>query len=668
MPVAAGSVRTAKDDDGQTASVSAIDRGLTEYGDPAFSRFLRRAFLASAGYDSEDLDRPVVGIADTSSGYTTCHRQMPELVAAVSRGVLEAGGLPIAFPTMSLPEILVSPTSMLYRNLLAMETEEQIRSQPMDAVVLCGGCDKTVPAQLMAAISANVPAVQMVTGRMITGSWRGERLGACTDCRRMWAAYRAGDLDPDEIAEVQARLCPSAGTCMVMGTASTMACIAESLGLMVPGGATPPAATGRRLQIAVESGRLAVEIAVAGRRPSTVLDRRSFSNALTVLIALGGSTNAVVHLTAMARRAGIPFGLEDVDRIGAVVPLLVDCKPSGSGYLEDLDRAGGVPALLRELDEAQLIERDAATICGRTLGQLLDALSLGSAPASGKKQRQRDPARAQVPSQIGAATTTTTFTTGATGAPNTTDAIRPVNQPLGPPGSIRVVRGSLAPDGAIIKVAAASGALLRHTGPAIVFDSTEEAAAALDDPDRNVEPDSVLVLRNVGPRGAGMPEAASLPLPRKLAAAGVKDMVRVSDARMSGTAYGTVVLHVSPEAAVGGPLALVRTGDRIALDVEAGKLDLLVDEAELARRRSMWRPAPLPDRGWRRLYAETVLQAHLGADLEFLTSPVRADEMHTYELGPHGATGRARRKPGTESAPQRSHQSRTPARNPAERN
>ncbi len=640
MPVTAGGVRTAKDDDRQTAPVSAIDRTLTEYGDPAFSRFLRRAFLASAGYDSQDLDRPVVGIADTSSGYTTCHRQMPELVAAVSRGVLEAGGLPIPFPTMSLPEILVSPTSMLYRNLLAMETEEQIRSQPMDAVVLCGGCDKTVPAQLMAAISADVPAVQMVTGPMITGSWRGERLGACTDCRRMWAAYRAGDLDPDEIMEVQARLCPSAGTCMVMGTASTMACIGESLGLMVPGGATPPAATGRRLQIAVESGRLAVEVAVAGRRPSTVLDRRSFSNALTVLIALGGSTNAVVHLTAMARRAGIPLGLEDVDRIGAVVPLLVDCKPSGSGYLEDLDRAGGVPALLRELDGAKLIERDAATICGRTLGQLLDALSPG--------------------------TTTTTLTTGATGATGTTGAIRPVNQPLGPPGSIRVVRGSLAPDGAIIKVSAASGALLRHTGPAIVFDSTEEATAALDDPERSVEPDSVLVLRNVGPRGAGMPEAASLPLPRKLAAAGVKDMVRVSDARMSGTAYGTVVLHVSPEAAVGGPLALVCTGDQIALDVEAGKLDLLVAEAELARRRSVWRPPPLPDRGWRRLYAETVLQAHLGADLEFLTPPVRADEQHTYELGPNGATGRARRLSGTGSGAERSHQPRTPVRKPTE--
>jgi len=601
----------ANDDEPQTTPFSAIDRSLTEYGDPEFSRFLRRAFLASAGYDRDDLNRPVVGIADTSSGYTTCHRQMPELVAAASRGVLEAGGLPIAFPTMSLPEILLSPTSMLYRNLLAMETEEQIRSQPMDAVVLCGGCDKTVPAQLMAAISADVPAVQLVTGPMVTGSWRGERLGACTDCRRMWAAYRAGDLDPDEIAEVQARLCPSAGTCMVMGTASTMACVTESLGLMVPGGATPPAATGRRLQIAVESGRLAVEIALAGRRPSAVLDRRSFHNALTVLIALGGSTNAVIHLTAMARRAGIPLGLQDVDRIGAAVPLLVDCKPSGSGYMEDLDRAGGVPALLRQLDEAQLLERDARTICGCSLGELLGKSSAG--------------------------------TTGTTGTLPANGAVRPVNQPLGPPGSIRVVRGSLAPEGAIIKVSAASAALLRHTGPAIVFDSTDEANAFLDDADRTVDQNSVLVLRNVGPRGAGMPEAASLPLPRQLAAAGVKDMVRVSDARMSGTAYGTVVLHVSPEAAVGGPLALVHTGDLITLDVEAGKLDLLVDDTELARRRSLWAPPPLPHRGWRRLYAENVLQAHLGADLEFLAPPVQADQRPPDENGPlrsPGATGR----------------------------
>ncbi|HTX00862.1 MAG TPA: dihydroxy-acid dehydratase [Acidimicrobiales bacterium] len=569
-----------------------IDGGPTEYGDPGFSRFLRRAFLASAGYDAADLDRPVVGIADTSSGYTTCHRQMPELVEAVSRGVLEAGGLPVRFPTMSLPEILLSPTSMLFRNLLAMETEEQIRSQPMDAVVLCGGCDKTVPAQLMAAVSADVPAVQLVTGPMSTGSWRGERLGACTDCRRMWALHRAGELDGEEIAEVGANLCPTAGTCMVMGTASTMACVTEALGMMVGGGATPPAASGRRLQVGVESGRLAVQAARARRRPSSVLDARSFDNALTSLVALGGSTNAVIHLTAIARRAGIALGLADLERIGSVTPLIVDCKPSGSGYLEDLERAGGMPAVLRQLARAGLLELEARTVSGASLGELLE----GSSPSSGAAAAR---------------------TTGAGGAP----VVRTVADPLGPPGSIRALRGTLAPDGAVIKCSAASRELWRHTGPALVFDSPEEAARRLDDADLELDPTTVLVLRNAGPVGAGMPEAGSLPLPRRLLAAGVRDMVRVSDARMSGTAYGTVVLHVSPEAAVGGPLALVVDGDLVALDVEAGTIDLLVDKDELDRRREAWQPPPLPERGWRRLHAETVLPAHLGADLAFLGPP-----------------------------------------------
>ncbi len=576
-------------------TVVGIDRNLTSYGDPGFSRFLRRAFLTSAGFDDHDLDRPIIGIADTSSGYTTCHRQMPELVDAVRRGVLEAGALPVVFPTMSLPEILVSPTSMLFRNLLAMETEEQIRSQPMDAVVLVGGCDKTVPAQLMAAVSADVPAVELVVGPMLTGSWRGERLGACTDCRRMWAAHRAGELDDSEIAEVEANLCPTAGTCMVMGTASTMACLAEALGMMVPGGATPPSATGRRLQVGVATGRLAVELAEAGRRPSTFLDHRSVHNAVTALMALGGSTNAVIHLIAIARRAGIVLTLDDIDRVGRDTPLLVDCKPTGAGYLEDFDRAGGVPALMRTLLDADLLEPDAGTVTGATLGEVL--------------------------ADVG----------GPLSSPPTPGTIRTVAEPLGPPGGIRVVRGSLAPDGAVVKAAAASPALLRHTGPALVFDSVEEAAARLDDPALEVTADHVLVLRNAGPRGAGMPEAASLPIPRSLAEAGVRDMVRVSDARMSGTAYGTVVLHVSPEAAAGGPLALVRDGDAIALDVEAGTLDLLVEPEELERRLVGWRPPPLPDRGWRRLHGEQVLPAHLGADLAVLAPPVGADAAPTVE-------------------------------------
>ncbi|MGP0107790.1 MAG: dihydroxy-acid dehydratase [Acidimicrobiales bacterium] len=568
-------------------ALAGIDGKLTEYGDPGFSRFLRRAFLASAGYDSVDLDRPLVAIADTSSDYTTCHRQMPELVAAVSRGVLEAGGLPIRFSTMSLPEILMSPTSMLYRNLLAMETEEQIRSQPMDSVVLCGGCDKTVPAQLMAAVSADVPAVQLVVGPMVTSYWQGERLGACTDCRRMWAAYRGSELDEAEIAEVQGNLCPTAGTCMVMGTASTMACLAEALGLMVPGGASASAATGRRLQIGAESGRLAVELATTDRRPSAILDWRSFHNAATTLIAIGGSTNAVIHLIAIARRAGISLTLDDVHRVSRVTPLLVDCNPTGSGYLEDFDRAGGMPVLLRELDRAGLLERDARTITGLTVGEALDM-------------------------------TGSTDQASSAHVAGTAGTIRSATEPIGPPGSIRIVRGSLAPDGAVIKAAAASPALLRHTGPALVFESVDDASVRLDDPDLDIPADTVLVLRNAGPKGAGMPEAASLPIPRKLVSAGVRDMVRVSDARMSGTAYGTVVLHVSPEAAAGGPLALVRDGDLIALDVDAGTLDLLVDQAEFDRRRATWSPPALPERGWRRLYAEQVLPAQLGADLEIL--------------------------------------------------
>jgi dihydroxy-acid dehydratase len=594
-----------------------IDSRLTTYSDPGFSRFLRRAFLASAGYDSADLDRTVIGIADTSSGYTTCHRQMPELIDAVSRGVLEAGGLPVRFPTMSLPEILMSPTSMLFRNLLAMETEEQIRSLPMDAVVLCGGCDKTVPAQLMAAISADVPAVQVVVGPMNTGSWRGDRLGACTDCRRMWAAYRAGELGEQEIAEVQANLCPSAGTCMVMGTASTMACVTEALGLMLPGAATPGATTGRRLQVGVESGRLAVGLAKTKLRPSAILDWRSFHNAITALIAIGGSTNVVIHLTAVARRADISLTLDDIDRISRVTPLLVDCKPAGSGYLEDLDRAGGMPALLHELDRGGLLERDSRTITGNTLGEILDMRSQ-RVGVGGKAVRREPASRRPVDTK----------------AAPTGHAIRSVAEPLGPTGGIRVLRGTLAPDGAVIKAAAASVKLFRHTGPALVFDSPEEAAARLDDPLLDVSAATVLVLRNVGPKAAGMPEAASLPLPRKLVALGIRDMVRISDGRMSGTAYGTVVLHVSPEAAVGGPLALVRDGDLIALDVQEGSLDLLVDVDELNRRRTTLTPLAMPDRGWRRLYAKEVLPAHLGADLEFLApgAPARELKGPSFEL------------------------------------
>ncbi|KAA0233585.1 MAG: 6-deoxy-6-sulfo-D-gluconate dehydratase [Acidimicrobiales bacterium] len=556
---------------------SGIDRSLTAYGDPGFSRFIRRAFLASAGFDEDDLARPIIGIADTSSDYTTCHRQMPEVVAAVKRGVLEAGGAPLAFPTSSLPEILLSPTSMLYRNMLAMETEELIRAQPMDAVVLVGGCDKTVPAQLMAAVSADLPAISIVTGPMTAGHWRGERIGACTDCRRLWAEHRAGNLDDTEIDGIRDELCPTAGTCMVMGTASTMACLTEAMGLSLPGAASAPAPTGARLRLAAETGRCAVRLAEQQSRPSGVLSRASFLNALTVLVALGGSTNAVIHLLAIARRRGIPLDLADVGDIAGRTPLLVDCRPAGTGYLEDFDRAGGVPSLLVALGD--LLDHDALTVTGETIGE---RITTADRPAGWQS------------------------------------SIRSLEEPLGPAGGLAVLRGSLAPDGALIKAAAASPELLVHRGPALVFDSLGEAEERLADPHLEATPAHVLVLRNAGPVAAGMPEAGSLPLPVGLARAGVRDMLRVSDARMSGTAYGTVVLHCAPEAAVGGPLGLVHDGDLIELDAAAGRLELHVDAAELSRRRAEWSPPPLPPRGWRRLYAQHVQQANLGCDLDFL--------------------------------------------------
>jgi len=557
-----------------------IEGSLTSYADPGFSRYMRRAFLAAVGLDATDLARPVVGIVDTSSDYNTCHRHMPEMVTAVKRGVLEAGGLPFAFPTISLHEILTSPTTMLFRNLQAMDTEEMIRAQPMDAVVLLGGCDKTVPAQLMAAVSADIPAIQVVAGPMLAGSWRGQRLGACTDCRRLWAASRAGTLGAAELAEAEGELCATGGTCMVMGTASTMACVTEALGLMLPGGATPPHPSGQRLRQCVASGRRAVEMAREGLRPSQVLSSASFRNALIVLMALSGSTNAVVHLLAVARRAGIGLSLDDVQEVAQRVPVLVDCKPAGAMYLEDFHHAGGMPVLLKVLEP--LLDLTARTVTGQSLGE-----SLAAVPEPGPWQH----------------------------------VVRTLEAPLRPAPAMAVLRGSLAPDGAVIKAAAATPELLTHRGLAAVFEGPDDAVRRLDDPSLALTRDHVLVLRNAGPVAAGMPEAGSLPIPRYLAQQGVKDMVRVSDARMSGTAYGAVVLHVAPEAAVGGPLALVRDGDLIELDTPRGRIDLCVEPEELARRRAAFVPPALPARGWRRLYAQHVLQANQGADLDFLVPP-----------------------------------------------
>ncbi|TFD07427.1 dihydroxy-acid dehydratase [Cryobacterium sp. TMT1-66-1] len=554
-----------------------VDRKLTNYADRDFSKFIRRAFLASAGLDPEDLDRPVVGIVNTSSDFTTCHRDMPQLIESVKRGVLEAGGLPFVFPVMSIGEILTTPTSMLFRNLMAMELEEQLGSQPMDSVVLLGGCDKTVPAELMAAASADIPAISLVVGPMSVGSYKGERLGACTDCRRLWSEFRAGTIDETTIGEINQELAPTAGTCMVMGTASTMACVVEAMGMSLPFAGTAPAVSAHRLRLGVQTGRRAVEIAAADRRPSQIMTAGAFRNAVTVLAAISGSTNAIIHLTAIARRLGIELDLDDFHEIAARTPLLVDCKPAGQNYLPDMHRDGGVPALLKTL--SPLLDLDVLTITGQTLGEALD---------------------------------------GAVAPQAWQSTVHALDDPLGPTGALVALTGSLAPDGAVIKVAAASAHLLVHEGIAAVFDSLDDVEARLNDESLALTPDHVLVMRNIGPVGAGMPEAGSIPIPRYLARQGVRDMVRISDGRMSGTAYGTIVLHCAPEAAIGGPLALVRDGDRIRLDVPGRTVDLLVDDEELARRRADLQLPALPARGWSRLHASTVLQAPEGADLAFL--------------------------------------------------
>ncbi|WP_326834706.1 dihydroxy-acid dehydratase [Amycolatopsis rhabdoformis] len=551
-----------------------FDRTLTHYGDRGFSSFVRRAFLKSAGYDAADQERPVIGIAHGISDYTTCHRHMPEVVEAVKRGVLEAGGLPMAFPTMSLPEILLSPTSMLFRNLLAMEVEELLLAQPMDAAVLVGGCDKTLPGQLMGALSADLPFVALPVGPMSSGSWEGRRVGACTDCRQTWQRFRAGELDEEQVADAQGRLCPDSGTCMVMGTASTMACLSEVLGFGLPGSGTPRSGSGARLRAAVATGRRAVEIARERLTPRSFLSEASFRNAITALYALGGSTNAVIHLLAIAGRAGIPLSLTDFASLTDDVPVLVDVKPVGTRFLGDLDEVGGVPVVVRAL--ADRFDLSARTVTGQTWAAQV----------------------ADVP-----------------GVPPWQDVVRPLDAPVKPAPGMKVVFGSLAPDGAVIKTGAADPRLLKHRGPALVFDSVEEAEERLSDPDLAVTPDHVLVLRNIGPVASGMPEAGSLPIPTVLARQGVKDMVRVSDGRMSGTAYGTTVLHCAPEAAVGGPLSLVRDGDEIELDVAAGRIDLLVSEEDLRARTPAPPPSWLATTRWRRVFTRSVGQAGTGADL-----------------------------------------------------
>jgi dihydroxy-acid dehydratase len=557
-------------------SATGLSRRLTRYGDPRFARFLRDAFLESTGLTADTFDRPVVGIASTASDFNPCHATAPALIDAIRRGVTMAGGLAFVFPTISLHESFAYPSSLILRNLLSIDTEEMLRALPIDAVVLVGGCDKTIPAQIMGAVSADVPSLVAPVGPMLTGSDRGERLGACTDCRRLWAAARAGEIDAARLDRARGQLMATTGTCMVMGTASTLACLAETLGFVLPGGSTVPAVHAERLRFGEATGRRAVAMATAASPTArSLVTAASVGNAVRVLQALGGSTNALIHLAAIAGRAGIRLDLDEADRIGRTTPVLADLKPIGRLYMEDFHRAGGLPALMRELPDLDLATLSAD---GRTLGEVIAAW------------------------------------------PDWRDArvVRSLQDPVAPGEALAVLRGSLAPGGAVLKRAAASGPLLQHDGQALVFDGLDDLEARIDDPALAVTPDHVLVLRGAGPIGAGMPEAGSIPIPAKLARAGVKDMVRISDARMSGTAFGTVILHVTPEAAAGGPLAFVATGDRIRLDTAARRLDLLVDEAELTRRRAAWQPPALPARGYARLYAEHVLQADRGCDFDFL--------------------------------------------------
>ena len=555
-----------------------LARGLTNYGDAGFSLYLRRSFAKSMGYSSAALERPIVGIADSRSGFNNCHRHFPELIDAVKRGVLAAGGLPIDFPTTSLGEVFLNPTSMMFRNLMSIDVEEMIRAQPMDAVVLVGGCDKTVPAQLMGAASADIPAVQLIAGPMMPTSFHGERLGACTDCRRFWAMHRAGKVDEKGIYEVEGNLATTAGTCAVMGTASTMASIAEALGMALPGTAAIPAVHADRLRAAEASGKRAVEMAASPLRPSQVITEKSVENALRVLLAIGGSTNAIVHLTAIAGRAGIRISLEKLNSLSDSTPVLVDLKPTGQHYMSDLYAAGGVGAVLREL--RPLLNLDCMTVAGVTLKEVLDKL----------------------PPWVDRA------------------VVREFRNPISPVGGLVGLFGSLAPNGAILKRSAADPTLFEREGRAVVFSSLDDLSARVDDPNLDIHADDFMVLQNAGPKsGYAMPEAGYLPIPAKLARAGLKDMVRISDARMSGTAYGTIVLHVSPEAAIGGALALVKNGDKIRLSVKERRIDLLISEDEMRKRKSAWKaPGTAPTRGYAKLYMDHVLQAEHGCDFDFL--------------------------------------------------
>ena len=552
-------------------------RSRSFFNDTGVAGLTHRAFTASMGFDAADMSRPVIGICNTYSELNPCNSHLRALADSVKRGVLQAGGLPLEFPTISLGEIHLSPTSMLWRNLAAMDTEEMIRGNPLDGVVLLTNCDKTTPAALMGAASADLPTIMLSGGPMLNGHYRGEVLGACTDCRRYTAEYLAGEIDARTYREVEANLVRSHGHCMVMGTASTMNSLMEALGMALPGNGAIPAVDSRRGQLAVAAGRQIVQLVERGIRPSQILTAQAFDNAIRLLHAMGGSTNAIVHLPAIAGRAGVDLPLSRFDELSRATPLIGNMRPTGQFQMEDLFYAGGIPAVLKTL--LPLLHGEALTVTGRTLAENVAGAEVTNA-----------------------------------------EIIRPLDNPLAAEGGLSILRGNLAPDGAVIKHAAASPNLLRHRGPALVFADVADLKARINDPALDVSPQSVLVLQNSGPIGGpGMPEVGNLPIPQKLLRQGVRDMLRLSDARMSGTSYGAIVLHIAPESALGGPLALVRDGDDIELDVAARRLQLHVDERELARRRAAWTaPEPAFTRGYGQLYLRHVNQAPLGCDFDFL--------------------------------------------------
>ncbi|KAH7119060.1 dihydroxy-acid/6-phosphogluconate dehydratase [Dendryphion nanum] len=579
------------------ASASGLRQGLTSYGDAHFSLFLRKVFIKALGYSEDALSRPIIGIINTYSSFNPCHANIPQLIDAVKRGVQLNGGLAIDFPTISVHESFASPTSMFLRNLMSMDTEEMIKAQPCDAVVMIGGCDKTTPAQLMGAISADKPVVHLVTGPMMPGSHKGVRIGACTDCRNNWAKFRAGTIDIEDISAINDELAPTAGTCGVMGTASTMACILVGLGMMPFKGASAPAVSSARLRIAEETGKIAIQAAANKIKPRQVLSRESFLNAITVLQAIGGSTNAVVHLMAIIGRHPDVAGtitLDTFDEIGRKTPLLVDLKPSGDNYMTDFHNSGGMLALLHELKP--LLHLNALTITGRTLGEEIEATPFIPVPRSSPLH-----------------------------------CIQPLDNPLYKSSSLVVLRGNLAPNGAVMKASASKNRnLLKHSGRAVVFAGSADMAKRIDDPDLEVDANSVLVLQNIGPVGnPGMPEAGLIPIPRKLGEKGVEDMLRLSDGRMSGTAGGTIGLHISPESSdPDSVLGIVRAGDLIICDVEERILKVDITDEEIQRRIEerkkqpglIGKAAQQNTRGYRGLYMRSVNQAHLGADFDFLTA------------------------------------------------